>query len=329
MPSLRLLFLLIGAALFAAVLWTTNLAAALEHIGGLGWAVLPVLAIYFGAFAADTLSWQLLLPPAALDRSWFAALWKIRLVGMAVNQLTPVVGLAGEPLKAVLLKRERGVDFRAGGASLLVAKTANLVALVVFLTGGILLALATDSLPPAYRGAAAVGLAVLVTGIAAVFAVQRLRVASRLGGLVGRSRWGRRVLHLLEGIESFDDHLVAAYTTQRRRFLLATLCTLANWFLGALELYAILYFLDVPVSFAEAWSLQAVVELVRAATFFIPASLGAQEGALVLMLAAFPGGAALGLAVALIKRLRELLWIGAGLLTGWIAFPALPRKRPA
>jgi uncharacterized protein (TIRG00374 family) len=133
-------------------------------------------------------------------------------------------------------------------------------------------------------------------------------------------------VHLLEALEAFDDHLATAYTTQRRRFLLATLATLANWFLGALELWAILYFLDVPVSLADAWSLQAVVELVRAATFFIPASLGAQEGVLVLMLAAFPGGAALGLAVALIKRVRELLWIAAGLLTGWIAFPSEVRR---
>lgn len=328
MPSFRLVFLMIGAALFAAVLWSTDVAAALDHVRALGWAILPVLGIYVGAFAADTLSWQLLLPSARPGWGWFARLWKIRLVGMAVNQLTPVVGLAGEPLKAVLLKRECGVDYREGGASLLVAKTANLIALVVFLGGGILLALASDRLPPAYRGAAAVGLAVLAAGIAAVFAVQRLRVASRLGGLIGRGRWGRRVLHLLEGIEAFDDRLVAAYTSERRRFLLATLLTLGNWCLGAVELYAILRFLEVPVGLADAWCLQAVVELVRAATFFIPASLGAQEGVLVVLLAGFPGGAALGLAVALIKRFRELLWIGAGLLTGWIAFPSLA-KRPA
>lgn len=328
MPSLRLLFLLTGVALLAAVLWNTDVTAALRHVRDLGWAILPVLAIYLGAFAADTLSWQLLLPSARPGWPWFARLWKIRLVGMAVNQLTPVVGLAGEPLKAVLLKRECGVDYDEGAASLLVAKTANLIALVVFLAGGILLALASDRLPPDYRGAAALGLAVLATGIAVIFAVQRLRVASRLGGLVGRGRWGRRLVHLLEGIEAFDDRLVEAYTTQRRRFLLATLLTLGNWCLGALELYAILRFLDVPVGLADAWCLQAVVELVRAATFFIPASLGAQEGVLVVLLAGFPGGAALGLAVALIKRFRELLWIAAGLLTGWIAFPSLA-KRPA
>ncbi|SMF01871.1 conserved hypothetical protein [Tistlia consotensis] len=322
MPSFRLLFLLIGAALFGFLLWSTDLGSALGYIGDLGWGLLPVLTIYVGAFAVDTLSWQLVLGPARLDWSWFAELWKIRLVGMAVNQVTPVVGLAGEPLKAMLLKRRLGIGYREGGASLFVAKTANLVALVVFLTGGVLLALAGGRLPPDYRVAVAVGLGVLVVGIGAVFAAQRLRAASRLGGLVGRARWGRRLVHLLESLEAFDDHLVEAYTTQRRRFLLATLLTLVNWALGAVELYAILRFMGEPVSLAYAWSLQSVVELVRAATFFIPASLGAQEGILVLMLAPLSGGASLGLAVALIKRFRELLWIGAGLATGWIAFPA-------
>lgn len=328
MKPLRLLFLLLGLGLFGAVLWSTDLRAALEHVGALGWGLLPVLTIYFGAVSVDTFSWQLVLPRARLDWSWFAALWKIRLVGSAVNNLTPVVGLAGEPVKAVLLKQQLDVPYREGVASLFVAKTANLIALVVFLTGGVVLALATDRLPPAYRPPVVAALAVLAFGIGVVFAVQRLRVASRLGRLLGRGRWARRVLHLVEGIEAFDDHLAVAYTTQRRRFLLAVLFTLVNWVLGALELYAILHFMDVPVGLVEAWSIQAVVELVRAATFFIPASLGAQEGIFVLLLTPLAGGAPLGLAVALIRRFRELLWIAAGLVVGWALFPAALPRRP-
>ena len=54
-----------------------------------------MLTIYFGAVSVDTFSWQLVLPRARLNWPWFAALWKIRLVGSAVNNLTPVVGLAG------------------------------------------------------------------------------------------------------------------------------------------------------------------------------------------------------------------------------------------
>ena len=42
-----------------------------------------------------------------------------------------------------------------------------------------------------------------------------------------------------------------------------------------------MYYLDHPISLLDAWAISALVELVRIATFFIPASIGAQEGAFV------------------------------------------------
>ena len=44
----------------------------------------------------------------------------------------------------------------------------------------------------------------------------------------------------------------------------------------------------------------------------IPASLGALEGANVAIFAAFSVGGAVGLACRLVRRLREIVWIGAG-----------------
>ena len=71
------------------------------------------------------------------------------MVGSAINKLTPAAGLAGEPVKAVILKRIYGLPYREGIASLVVAKTANLFALLVFLTIGMALAFGGDSLPKA------------------------------------------------------------------------------------------------------------------------------------------------------------------------------------
>ena len=62
----------------------------------------------------------------------------------------------------------------------------------------------------------------------------------------------------------------------------------------------------------------ALTQLVRAGTFFIPASIGAQEGAFVVVFDALTGQAGLGLAAALVRRGRELIWIGLGLVVGWL-----------
>ena len=317
MTAWRLVFLLLGLALLAAVVMQVDLTAVFNHVQVLGWGMVAVLAVYLLSFLADTLAWQLLINPVRLEWGWFYALWKVRMVGAAVNRVTPFVGLAGEPVKAVLLKKVHGLSYSEGIASLIVAKTADLLALVIFLAGGLILTNASGHLPPTYQLIVNIGFAVLAFGIAVVFAVQRLRLSSVIGGWLSRRRFGARLADVLHHIERLDEWLVESYSRDRKNFALAVLLTLANWVLGAVELYLIFWFFGHPISMAEAWSIDAVVELVRACAFFIPAGIGAQEGALVLIISPITGQPPLGLAVALVRRLREILWIAWGGVIGW------------
>ncbi|CAN0502784.1 unnamed protein product, partial [Ectocarpus sp. 8 AP-2014] len=72
----------------------------------------------------------------------------------------------------------------------------------------------------------------------------------------------------------------------------------------------------VPVSFSDAVIIEGVTQLVRTGSFFIPLSLGAQEGAIVLIAGSLTGSPSAGLAAALVRRARELLWIVWGLWLG-------------
>ena len=86
-----------------------------------------------------------------------------------------------------------------------------------------------------------------------------------------------------------------------------------GWILGLVELYAILYFLGFPVSFSELWVMEALGQLVKIGSFMIPLRLGAQEGGLILIFTALGYPANLGLAVSLVARMNELIWVGLGL----------------
>ncbi len=318
MRPFRLLFLVLGLGLFGFVLAQADLNAVADHVGRLGWAgALGIPAVSLLPFLADTLSWQILFAPPRPGWGWFADLWKVRMVGSAINKLAPVAGLAGEPVKAVILKRIYGLPYREGVASLVVAKTANLIALLVFLTIGMALAFTGDSLPQDYRLAAAAGFAMLAFSIGVVFAVQRFRISSALGVWVSRRWSGRSIGHILHHLHEMDDRLVRAYTRDRARFLVATFLTFLYWVLGAVELYLIFWFMGHPVTFVEVGVIAATLELVRAGTFFIPASIGAEEATLSLIVTSITGEAGLGLAVAFVRRYRELLWIGVGVLIAW------------
>lgn len=318
MKLFRLLFLALGLGLFGFVLAQADLSAVAYHVSRLGWAgALGIPAVSLLPYFFDTWSWQILFTPPRPGWRWFTDLWKVRAVGTAISKLTPVVGAAGEPVKAMMLKRIYGLPYREGIASLVVAKTANLVALVIFLAIGIALAFADGRLPDGYRLAAAAGFAAIAFSVGGFFAVQRLRVSSALGAWISRSPLGHRIGRALHHLQDMDDRLVHAYTRDRARFLLATFLTFLNWVFGAVELYLIFWFMNHPVGVVDAIVITATVELVRTGTFFIPSSIGAEEANLDFIVTSITGEAGLGLAVAFVRRYRELLWIGLGLLIAW------------
>jgi uncharacterized protein (TIRG00374 family) len=318
MKLFRLLFLALGLGLFGLVLAQADLDAVANHVGRLGWAgALGIPAVSLLPLLADTLSWQIVFTPPRLGWGWFIKLWQVRMVGAAIGKLTPAVGLASEPVKAVILKKIYALRYREGVASLLIAKTANLMAFVVFVAIGMTLAFGGNRLPEGYRVLAAASFAVLAIGIGGVFAVQRLRMLSALGAWFSRRRLGRPISRVLHHLHEMDDRLVHAYTRDRARFLAATFLAVLHWILGAVELYLIFWFLGHPITVSEAIVVATMVDLVRAGTFFIPASIGAEEATLALVVTSITGEAGLGLAVAFVRRYRELLWIGVGLLIAW------------
>ena len=87
----------------------------------------------------------------------------------------------------------------------------------------------------------------------------------------------------------------------------------AGWVVGLGELYVTLYFLGYQPSFTDLWVIEALVQLVRVGSFFIPLSIGAQEGGLIMIFSAMGMPANLGLTVSFVRRIKELLWVGMGL----------------
>jgi hypothetical protein len=67
------------------------------------------------------------------------------------------------------------------------------------------------------------------------------------------------------------------------------------------------------VGLAEAWLLEALIQVLRIITFFIPSSIGAQEGGIVLIFSQFGYASPVSLTFAVIRRLREIIWLGFGL----------------
>ncbi len=315
--------LLAGLALLGVIITQADLAEVWRRLGQVGfWGFAVILAVYFVAFLLDTLSWQLTLPSARRNVAWMVKLFRIRMIGQALNNALPLASLGGEPVKAAILNRHHGIGYREATASLVLAQTINNTALALFALLGALLMFTSSSLEPDYRTGMGWGFIAFSAAILTFFLLQRLRALSRFGRWLSPrlSRPGplrARLAAVFGWVKEVEDRLIAFYTRHQRRLAAAVTLAFCNWILGAVEIYYSLRFLGHPIAFQDAWIIESAAMLVRIALFFVPLQIGAQEGAFLLVCGAITGSPALALAVALIRRIREVTWIASGLLLGW------------
>jgi glycosyltransferase 2 family protein len=319
MKYFKLIYLLIGCALFTIILHQTDLNEVWQKVVHLGLnGILIILIIYLFAFITDVAGWQLAFDQLPLNWRWFYRLFLVRMVGEALNRVTPFASLGGEPVKAMLLKTHYGLLYRNTATSLVLSTTIDMIGLVVFLTIGFYLLLAGDTLPLAFKIVAGLGLAVFSLAIALFFLVQRFKLMSKLSQGLEKYRFAKKLRVIFDLIQETDDNLVNFYTSHHQRFAYAFLMAFLNWPLGVLEVYFVMKFLGHPISLSNAWIIEAIAQLVRNGTFFIPSSIGTQEGAFLVICSYITGSSTLGIAVSVIRRFREIIWIVGGLGLGWI-----------
>jgi len=303
---LRVLLLLVGLGFLVALVFENDPASVFDSVTRLSWRLLVVLVFpMFLVMALDALGWRYAF---LHDRVPFRPLLATRLAGEAFNIVTPTAALGGEVVKAWLL-RDR-VPLEESVPSVIIAKTTITIAQGIFLLLGVALAVVT--LGGSRLLLAMEWLAALEVIALALFILMQTR------GLVG---WGARLLDRL-GIRRLsasgtaarvDAALADFYRREPRRLALSILFHLAAWLLGVVETWLILWFLGIPVSLATATVIEAFGTGIRFATFLIPGSLGAQEGGYVMTFVALGLTGADGVTFGLIRRLRELVWVGIGL----------------
>ena len=327
MKLLKLLYLAGGAALFVALLMALDLGAALALVwqaGPLG--VAGLCLVFFVLFALDALVWLALVPELPRTLAWYRRLIRVRLVGEAFNLVVPAGGFGGEPLKAVLLKSHYGVGYRDSSAGLVLARLQGLIGQFLFVSlAVVVMALATD-LPALYQTGAWIGLAVLAGMTAGFIVTPKLRLSSRLGRRFGAKRWAQSLVKSLVAIEAVEDKINAFARAHRGRYVASIALATLRWTLGTAEMWLAMHLLGHPVSLAEALVLEGLLQLARSVSFFIPANLGTQDGAVALAAAAITGVAAAGLGAALLRRVREVIFIALGFaMGGWYSWRTLRR----
>ena len=304
-----------GLALLTALVVAQGWPAILAAFAHAGWALLLVLPARLLTLALDTRAWRLLLDPFDPGRAAgpLFLLW-VGAVREAVNRLLPVAGVGGEVV-GVRLARLRIPDTTALAASVIVEVLLTIVVVYLFCGLGVVL------------------MAQLAAGLGQVWIVRAALLLSlplpllawwllRHGAPFARlERWALRLLGprnrfapQLDGVRL--DACIRQLFGEYARLARAGGLMLLSYLLGTFETWYALALLGHPVSVPAALAIEALTQATRHASFLVPAGLGVQEAAVLLSGRLAGVGGEVALALAMVKRMRELA-LGVPALLSW------------
>jgi uncharacterized protein (TIRG00374 family) len=312
--------IVIGSVLFVVTLIYIDLDETLESAGRLGLA-LPVILVPATIWQLlRTWGWAVAFPDQT--RPPFTRLLRVRLAADAIGFFT-IRGLAGEPLKVVLLYDRVAPEVTTAAIALerlAFAVIGTIIAAVISL-----FVVTRLSMPGAWDTVFTMLIfgAVILLGVLGVMA--RRRSGDYLGRLVtaidratGRRLEASRVIRFILAVE---DVLLQLLRGNRRRLVVLTVLAVVCYVLMAIEVWLVFWAIGQPIGVTEGFAVETFARLASIASAAIPGNIGVLEASNAAVVAAL--GLAGGGALALARRIRALLWAAAGL----AVYPRVEERR--
>jgi hypothetical protein len=277
-----------------------------EAFADVGWWFSVILLLSFLRFVLRSAAWKIVLErPVSLWRMTAATL-----SGDALGNIIPVGGvIAGEPAKAVYLRHD--VDPGRGFAALVAETFFYSVSVAIYVMVAVAAMFAYFAIPDGVHlaGVIALGSMSVVLAGATWLAWQRPALASqtlvRIAG-VRAARW-------VERLRAFEVDTYGAVGQQGGRLATVAACEVGFHVLSLAECYLVFYLLTGEVGLLPSLVFDGFNRVINIVGRPVPFKLGVDEGLTALLAGAIgfpPHG---GFLLALVRKVRLIVWSGVGI----------------
>jgi len=298
---------IVGLAVAAALFARENVAQIAHLVGTAIPGLMLAAAFHALPMVTNSVAWRQLFPRA--DRPSLALVLRVVWIRESVNGVLPVARVGGEIAAYRVLRKH--VSSRAAVAASLAADVAlSVLSQAAFALLGISLLLASGH-GGRFARELAFGVAAMLLAGGTFFLAQRRGALTGVAGLLERLFSGKlrsararslRVDRALRDLHARHADVVACVVLQ-----------FVAWVLSAGETWIALHFLGHQVSIAEAIAIEASVQAANSVAFAVPAAVGVQEGAFIVIGSVVGLDATTALALAAARRLRDLVIFLPGL----------------
>ena len=318
--KLQLLLFVVGAAVFAYLLARSGARQLLADAAQTGWMFAPIVLLYGVVCACNAGAWLLIMAGEPTAPSFWRT-WAITVSSFSLNFMTPLVNVGGEPFKIAAVAPWIGLR-RAAGSALLFQMLHTFGLLLSFLTAA-LLGLIFLPRTPAIVTTLAVTVVVLTALILLLLTGHRRGGLERTLDLLHRAPLIRGLARWLEPkrstLASLDTQITQFYHASPRRFFQALALEYVSRCLFMVEYLFIALSVGLDIGYGRAYVIGGLTQLVQNVLFVVPFELGTKEGSLYLLFQLLGLDPALGVYTAIVSRVRDLAWIGAGLGLIWLS----------
>lgn len=289
-----------------------------------GYWFLAVLALWGVLYIGNTASWYLIINSIGNEQQvcrrhhvGFWWLYKITVSAFALNYATPGGLMGGEPYRIMALSPKIGTQ-RASSSVILYVMTHIYSHFWLWFLASLLYVL-TQRVTPLMGPV--LGIVVSVCLVAIWFFIRGYRKGIAVTGMNILShfpmvkRWAQPFFERnREKLASVDRQIAALHNQNPRTFVMAVMLELLVRVASALEIFFILLVILPDVNFLQCLLIYAFTTLFANLLFFMPLQLGGREGGFLMSTGGLGMTAHAGIFVALLVRVRELLWTALGLL---------------
>lgn len=303
----------VGIALFAGVVLKVGLHSIWQTIVDFSFAKwFVILTLYALSFFITQYRWYLILRSTGHPVS-LAKIFPAKIVGFSVDYITPSPNVGGEAIRAMVLKKDSGIPFSDGLASVIIDKVMDFSYALPFLLFSIFYVLVKFSLSWKFI-AALLFISLLFIFLLMFFYYRTLRSRDFFGSIIRFLQLHRLsfVAKIMDKIGEFELVIIKFFRHDRRMLFIGLGLSVAGGLMTLTAMWAIMLFLGLPATFLHV----VLVSTLTVVTFLlpIPGSFGSTETGEALIFSLIGFSPESGVAFSLIFRSIDFLKVVIGLL---------------
>jgi uncharacterized protein (TIRG00374 family) len=326
----RNIFFVMGLLALIVMVCCIGFDTIVDNVLKTGWWLFAIIAMWLPIYMINTAALNTIIrDDNPINRGVsFWHIFKINVSGFALKAATPLGFVGGDPYKIMELTSLYGVE-KATSSVLLYTMT-HITAQCIFWALSIVVAALFLPMP--------IDISISLLAFFVIFAILlfllwrgyrrglTVRFFRMMSGVPFLKRWVVPFfMKYNNNLLQIDQQISHLYNSRRRAFIITLSLELIARICNCLEVYVILKSVSVDVSVIQSVVIYSFMSLFTNILFFSPMQIGTREGGFLLAFKALslPGG--LGIYVSLVTRVRELIWIGIGVLL--MKIKGVQRKR--